>query len=551
MSRRKFLKRAASITTLAGLNLPYAASCSPGRSYPYNLYWGDMHCHCGISYGRGSLKDAFEAAREQRLDFCSVVGHSSWHDTPRDEEHMNRIRDYIVYHDEGYERLARLWPEIKKLTRNAMKPGKFIPFLAFEWHSIHYGDHNIYYIEPEGEIVKADSIEELRENMKGKRALVIPHHIAYTTESRGINWDHFAESEQSPFVEAYSFHGCSVSDTSPYPMLREMGPRSSEKTMEAGLKRGHKFGIIASTDNHYGYPGSYGEGRIAVYAGELTQNSLWEAFKARRVYAVTGDRIVIDFSINDSFMGEEFTGAGNREINFSVQGDDFLDYVDIVKNGRIIERFNPPFSVSTPKSSFVRAKIRFQWGWGQKSRFTEWEGTLKISDGRIKSVIPCFKAQPTSNAEPGSPGSARTERERSDAGAIYGKGNALISRITEQDESGLSFHSYSFGNPTPLTPINNSVVLDVEMPLNASIKASVNGRQFEHTLAELLDGQRSHLVGGYLDTAASFFRAVPEQAFTLHGSFRDVKPENQTDYYYLSVRQKNNHWGWSSPIWAS
>ena len=198
MDRRDFLKSAAGAAVLAGLP---ASSCSPQSAdltHPYQLYWGDLHCHSGISYGRGTLENAFEAARQNRLDFCSVVGHSSWHDTPRDEEHMNRIRGYIVYHDEGYERLAGLWPRVRQLTRDATEPGSFIPFLAFEWHSIQYGDHNVIYLEPEGDIVKADSIQELRAKMKGRRAIIIPHHIAYGPGSRGINWDTFEESSQTP-----------------------------------------------------------------------------------------------------------------------------------------------------------------------------------------------------------------------------------------------------------------------------------------------------------------------------------------------------------------
>jgi len=89
------------------------------------------------------------------------------------------------------------------------------------------------------------------------------------------------------------------------------------------------------------------------------------------------------------------------------------------------------------------------------------------------------------------------------------------------------------------------------MPLSAAIKAPVNGRDFEHSLAELMVGQRSHLVGGYLDVAVSFFHAAPEAAFTLKGHFIDSVQENTTDYYYLCVRQKNNQWAWSSPIWVS
>lgn len=542
MNRRKFIRGAAGVvglTAVGGNSLKSHADTVnqyEKKANPYKLFWGDMHCHCGISYAKGSLVDAFEAAQEQRLDFCAIVGHSSWHDTPRDKEHMDRIKEYIVIHDEGYKKLENLWPEIKKLTREVRKPGKFIPFLAFEWHSTRYGDHNVYYLEPEGEIVKANSIEELRDKMKGQQALVIPHHIAYLPGSRGIDWEHFKESSQSPFVEVYSFHGCSVSDVSPYPNLREMGPRSYEGLMETGLKKGYKFGISASTDNHYGYPGSFGEGKVAVYASELTHQSLWEAFKARRIYAVTGDRIVIDFGISDAFMGDELKEAGRREIDFSILGEDLIDYVDLIKNNRVIKRFNPQFAI--PKSiDAIRAKLRFEWGWGVKNMYREWEGILSVSDGRIRSVTPCFRDQRRASASP-------IWQEKTDS-------KSYISRITGQDETTCSFHSHSFGNPTPLTPINNSVVLDLEMPLKASVKASVNGKKFEHTLSELLEGQRSHLAGGYLDLAVSFHRAVPESAFTLFNQFIDSKPENPTDYYYLCVRQKNNQWAWSSPIWIT
>ena len=48
-----------------------------------NLYWGDLHNHCAISYGYGSLERAFQLGRDH-LDFCSVVGHATWHDMPTD-----------------------------------------------------------------------------------------------------------------------------------------------------------------------------------------------------------------------------------------------------------------------------------------------------------------------------------------------------------------------------------------------------------------------------------------------------------------------------------
>ena len=48
------------------------------------------------------------------------------------------------------------------------------------------------------------------------------------------------------------------------------------------MGKGHKFGVIASGDNH-SVPGVYGFGYIAVLAEENSKESIWEAFEKRRV----------------------------------------------------------------------------------------------------------------------------------------------------------------------------------------------------------------------------------------------------------------------------
>ena len=44
-----------------------------------NIYWGDLHSHCDISYGDGKLVNAISRASDQ-LDFCTVTGHAFWPD---------------------------------------------------------------------------------------------------------------------------------------------------------------------------------------------------------------------------------------------------------------------------------------------------------------------------------------------------------------------------------------------------------------------------------------------------------------------------------------
>ena len=50
-------------------------------------FYGDLHNHCDISYGHGSLLEALKRARRQ-LDFVSVTGHAYWPDMPIDDERV-------------------------------------------------------------------------------------------------------------------------------------------------------------------------------------------------------------------------------------------------------------------------------------------------------------------------------------------------------------------------------------------------------------------------------------------------------------------------------
>ena len=55
-------------------------------------YFGDLHNHCDISYGRGSLDEAYANARLQ-LDFASVTGHAHWPDMPPREGRLAYLVD--------------------------------------------------------------------------------------------------------------------------------------------------------------------------------------------------------------------------------------------------------------------------------------------------------------------------------------------------------------------------------------------------------------------------------------------------------------------------
>lgn len=95
-----------------------------------------------------------------------------------------------------------------------------------------------------------------------------------------------------------------------------------------------------------------------------------------------------------------------------------------------------------------------------------------------------------------------------------------------------------------------AVILELEMPKDGVLTAEFNGKKFEHTLGELLEGSRSHFMIGWLSEAILFNRAMPESCYTVEHFMEDKEPQKDTDYYYVRVRQRDQQWAWSSPIWA-
>jgi len=339
-------------------------------------YWGDLHSHCSISYGHGTVDQALARARQQ-LDFCSITGHAFWPDMPTDRAVYAEIIDY---HTEGFARLARNWDKLLARQAAAAEPGKFIAFPSYEWHSLKYGDHNVYSAGSDLRLVDAPDLPALRAQAQRQGAIVIPHHIGYAAGYRGIDWQHFRD-EASPFVEIYSLHGCSESDAAPYPMLHDMGPRDAGSTAEAGWDLGYRFGVIGSTDHHSAYPGSHGDGRLGVFASALTREALWEALLARRVCAATGDRIDARLTVNDAGIGSTMHAPGQRLLQVQVRGSDALDRIDLLKNGRVLRCWQPERSETTNASNQYR--LRLSWGWGRRYRPVRWDSRLSLSTGTI------------------------------------------------------------------------------------------------------------------------------------------------------------------------
>ena len=539
MNRRKFIKNtgwtfvglAATGSLLQGCQ-PKSKEAKKIMPSPHELklYWGDIHNHCNLTYGHGDMKDAFEAAREQ-LDFVSVTPHAMWEDIPGRND--MRLQWVIDYHTKSFDALrAGKWDEYVKMTSGYNKENEFLTFLSYECHDMAHGDHVALLYDLEGTMVEPSNAMELKAKLKGQKAFVTPHHMGYQTGFRGYNWKSFQEDGQTPFVEMYSRHGLAESDDGDYNYLHDMGPRQWEGTVLYGLEQGYKFGIIGSTDQHAGYPGSYGDGRVMALAPSLKRDDIWHALQNRNVGCATGDKIKIDFRINDAVMGEVIRG-NSRRIYLNVEGENSVDYVDIIKNGKCIARMNGPLIPAVPQEDPVRCKIKVEFGWNREEEYVHWNGKLSIDKGIINQITPCFRGAAYTSPQPGEKAF-----------------ETRVNRILSSSEKDVELDMYSAKNPNTTTPAMQGVILDLTIPKEGSLTADFNGKRFTHSIGELLHGSKAHFMIGWLSEAVSFNRAIPESAFQVEHYMEDTVAEREVDYYYVRVRQKNQQWAWSSPIWV-
>jgi hypothetical protein len=490
----------------------------------YQILFGDIHNHNAHGYGQGSIERSLEIARTH-LDFFAFTGHAQWHDMHAMEG--GREAHWL----KGFERLRETWPRVQAVIADANRDSEFGAFLGFEWHSSGFGDQCVVFPEDFRPLHYADSVEELRRFCISERALMIPHHLAYPRGMRGVNWDVFNE-DCTPVVEIYSEHGSSEDDRGAYPMFsHSMGGRETVNTVRAALERGLRFGFVGSSDNHAGFPGAYGEGLMGALCTELTRPAILEAIRNRRTYALTGDRIEVDFRIEGAVMGSTIRARTEVAVEYEVRGRDEIDVVEIIQDGSV--RHRSFASDQTPDDALQGpVQVRFEWGWGPwgalaLQRICDWEFEITTSDARILRVFPCLQSGPFDEAR--------------------------RHRFVQDGDHRLKVLSYTSRREAYRENPNQSVVLEIAGNADAQVRVRTTKPHVAETsvsLGELLQASRNLRTGPFPQESYQWHRIVPLAASHVRDSCSLPIPAAPS-HVYLRARQKNGHTAWTSPVFIN
>jgi hypothetical protein len=502
------------------------------------VYWGDFHTH----FTRFDIGDDIMRAARENTDFYAVLCYPftwSW----ETGFHIESVRQQPQFLD--------WWREHHRYAAEYNNPGKFTTFLGYEWHGnrTRWGDHNVIYRDAEGELLDAWELDDLYAKLRGKPAFAIPHHTAYTPAHRGKDWSCY-DPVLSPVMEVYSVHGSSEGPDTPRDMTSNasMGPRSSGSSWQDALARGIRIGCIGSND-YQGLPGRWNLGRAAVWAPENSREALFDAIAERRTYAVTGDRIILDFSVAGIPMGGEGKASGAVEAMVSVEGSHAIDRIEILHNNVVVATYCHQGSWERNMSAGKRWKFRVVAGWGPCSRYGfkmhptwPWDCALALEGGTIADVEKCITL-PGQDIREMKPERCAWQFETGsrDPEASLGNWQGLVFTIDGDDRTRM--HLEAEGKSVDLSlgelAANPVLVSWVEECIErARREKGVEPEDVENPDIYYHNARKIKL-----------HRAVPEAAWRVTRTFGDLKLEPGANWFYARVTQTNGQLAWSSPVW--
>ncbi len=461
---------------------------------------------------------------------------------------------YEKQHDEETYRAD--FERLRQLCRDG-NDEEMLVFLSYEWQGNGSdGDHNVFFKGYEGPIELPFEYGELVRSLSGYEAIGIPHHTAYMPGHRGKNWSTHNQ-DFSPVSEIYSSHGSSESSDSAIPLNVHihMGPRADKGSYLAALKQGIHVGVIASGDNHC-CPTISGNGFMGIVAEKLDRETIFEAIKNRHTYAVTRNKIKVDYRLNEGIMGDVVSLKEENIARINVDAGSAIDRIELYKNGEIEKIF--PHSGEWEKeelNQIVQFKFEIELGWGPDRRVfpdieqKEWELKLETK-GRILEVEKLWT----------SPGCEIINQDDKSV-------NASITTRKNLDNAGkLSQKNY-------LTPQiqNQSIIIEIEDHVDHVLDLVVDGIKYELPIKELL--RESFLFAKEKEAEellkeryqfTEFYREDPwwhnAYKILIHRAYPQVAYQKEIlysiegltkdeDNYLFKVIQKNGDTAWTSPIW--
>ncbi|MGB0166758.1 MAG: hypothetical protein ACPF8V_07890, partial [Luteibaculum sp.] len=316
---------------------------------------GSTHQHSGYSDGWPGTtpRDYFQSGIDNGFDFVFGADHSDSYQIPMtlNEECLSeRIIDCVTLNPGNLQESLVKWLEFQEII-SEYSDSNFLAVRGFEWTSDRFGHINVYFSQnitnakTDGGYVSMDlfwtwltsnpinlfGLEAVLGGFGAADAIAVFNHPGDKSlfdEDPGFNWSGFeyvAEADsQMVGIEVFNDG-------------RDYGANGRSYYQQA-LDAGWHVGAVASEDHHGEDWNNQEDEKTIIVAESLDANSIKEAMKNRRTYAVRDFGLRMDFFAGEEFMGSRLkrkTGSLVRlTANISTENDAFLELVS--NNNEII-----------------------------------------------------------------------------------------------------------------------------------------------------------------------------------------------------------------------
>ena len=307
----------------------------------FQRYFGQLHSHTQYSDGAGSLESALDYVKNlpeiANVDFVAFTDHSNYFDSKNNPNVEAALYDTSLVKDSDP---SHSWATYKNTVAafNAANAGKMVAIAGFEmtWSG---GPGHINTFNTPGIVSRNNTTLNNKTKDAGLQA-----YYKLLSQTEGVDSISQFNHPGTTFGNFIDFgYWDAVVDTRMY--MVEVG--NGEGQIGAGgyypsyeqyimaLDKGWHVAPTNNQDNHKGKWGNANDARDVILTDDFTEDGIYEALRARRMYATEDKNLELDYTVNGNMMGSiiDVPEKLNFEISFNdPDRTDSIAKVELVVN---------------------------------------------------------------------------------------------------------------------------------------------------------------------------------------------------------------------------
>lgn len=307
----------------------------------FQRYFGQLHSHTQYSDGAGSLESALAYVKalpdNANVDFVAFTDHSNYFDSKNNPNVEAALYDTSLVKDSDP---SHSWATYKNTVAafNAANAGKMVAIAGFEmtWSG---GPGHINTFNTPGIVSRNNTTLNNKTKDAGLQA-----YYKLLSQKEGANSISQFNHPGTTFGNFIDFgYWDAVVDTRMY--MVEVG--NGEGQIGAGgyypsyeqyimaLDKGWHVAPTNNQDNHKGKWGNANDARDVILTDDFTEDGIYAALRARRMYATEDKNLDLDYTVNGNMMGSiiDVPEKLNFEISFNdPDRTDSIAKVELVVN---------------------------------------------------------------------------------------------------------------------------------------------------------------------------------------------------------------------------